>query len=225
MAPEDTDCESVNTDLGSVCQACYTSAVATQAERRTTTIKAILDAARRLFVARGFNDTSIDEIAEQAGVAKGAVYHHFASKEEIFLRVFEGMTADLAARIPAAARAGKDLLDSIGRGTLKYLITISSDEFRQVLLVDGPAVLGWQKWREIDQRYFGATMRDPIDPAVRAHVSDREIEMVGHLIAGAMTEAALVCATAENRQRAARELSAALVKMLAQFLRPGSGST
>jgi len=197
--------------------------VATQAERRAATIRAILDAARRLFVAHGFANTSIDAIAEQAGVAKGAVYHHFDSKEQIFHRVFEEMTGDLASRIPPAARAGKDLLDRIARGTLKYLATISSDEFRQVLLIDGPAVLGWQKWREIDQRYFGATMQGPIDPAVRARVSDREIEALGHLIAGAMTEAALVCATSENRQRTARDLSAALVRMLAQFVGPRAG--
>lgn len=197
--------------------------VATQAERRTATTQAILEAARRLFVTRGFTGTSIDDIGQQAGVAKGAVYHHFASKEEIFLRVFEEMTAELASRIPAAARKGKDLLDSIARGTLKYLTTISSDEFRQVLIIDGPAVLGWQKWRELDQRYFGMATRGPIDPTVKARVSDREIEALGHLIAGAMTEAALVCATSENRLRTARDLSAALVKMLAQFLGSGTG--
>ncbi len=95
--------------------------MASQAERRSTTTRAILDAARRLFTARGFEQTSVDDIAAQAGVAKGAVYHHFDSKELIFARVFEEMTAELAALIPRAALAGKDLLDSIRRGTLKYL--------------------------------------------------------------------------------------------------------
>src|SRR5271169_6571968 len=179
-----------------------------QAERRSTTTRAILDAARRRFTARGFEQTSVDDIAAQAGVAKGAVYHHFDSKELIFARVFEEMTAELAALIPPAALAGKDLLDSIRRGTLKYLTSISSDEFRQVLLIDGPRVLGWEHWRAIDARYFGGTMNTPLGRELAARTSAREIEALGHLIAGAISEAALVCAASDHRVRTAKDLSA-----------------
>ena len=129
--------------------------MATQAERRSTTIRAILDAARNLFVSRGFENTSVDEIAALAQVAKGAVYHHFASKELIFAQVFEEMTAQLRDAGAAGCRAGKDVLDSIRRGTLKYLTSIAGDKFRQVLLIDGPKVLGWEHWRAVDARYFG----------------------------------------------------------------------
>jgi AcrR family transcriptional regulator len=189
----------------------------TQAERRSTTIRAILDAARNLFISRGFEQTSVDEIAGRAQVAKGAVYHHFASKELIFAQVFEEMTAELAALVPPAARAGKDVLDSIRRGTLKYLTSISGDEFRQVLLIDGPKVLGWEHWRAIDARYFGGTMNTPVGAALASRASAREIEALGHLIAGAISEAALVCAASDHRVRAAKDLSAALQKMLAPF--------
>ena len=188
-----------------------------QAERRSTTIRAILQAARRLFTAHGFEQTSVDDIAAHAGVAKGAVYHHFASKELIFARVFEEMTAELAALVPAAARTGKDVLDSIGRGTLKYLTSISSDEFRQVLLIDGPRVLGWELWRAIDARYFAGTMNAPVAATLRRRASVREIEALGHLIAGALSEAALVCATSQHRARAAKDMSNALQRMLAPF--------
>jgi AcrR family transcriptional regulator len=188
-----------------------------QAERRSTTTRAILDAARGLFTARGFDRTSVDDIAAQAGVAKGAVYHHFASKELIFERVFEEMTAELATLVPAAARKGKDVLDSIGRGTLKYLTSISSDEFRQVQLIDGPRVLGWEQWRAIDARYFSGMTSAPVEARLRDHASAREIEAVGHLIAGALTEAALVCATSQHRVRVAKDLSGALQRMLAPF--------
>ena len=188
-----------------------------QAKRRSTTIRAILQAARRLFTANGFEQTSVDDIAAHAGVAKGAVYHHFASKELIFARVFEEMTAELAALVPAAARTGKDVLDSIGRGTLKYLTSISSDEFRQVLLIDGPRVLGWELWRAIDARYFAGTMNAPVAATLRRRASVREIEALGHLIAGALSEAALVCATSQHRARAAKDMSNALQRMLAPF--------
>jgi AcrR family transcriptional regulator len=188
-----------------------------QAKRRAATIDAIVSAAGELFTARGFAATSIDEIARGAGVAKGAVYHHFESKEQIFQRVFEQMTAALAAEVAASAAAGKGILDRFERGTLKYLTAIAGNKFRQVLLIDGPAVLGWEKWREIDARYFGGVMKAPMKRTPQA----REMAAIGHLIAGALSEAALVCATSDHRVRAARDFTSALIKMLAPLVQQG----
>jgi len=189
-----------------------------QAQRRATTIAAITRAAGELFAAHGFAATSIDDIARRAGVAKGAVYHHFESKEQIFARVFEQMTAALAAEVAATAAAGKSILDSFELGTLKYLTSISGDKCRQVLLIDGPAVLGWGKWREIDARHFGGTMQGPAKTTLRGRASLREIAAIRHLLAGAVAEAALVCATSDHRLRDARDLTSALRKMLTQFI-------
>lgn len=189
-----------------------------QTQRRAATIAAITRAAGELFAAHGFAATSIDDIARRAGVAKGAVYHHFESKEQIFARVFEQMTAALAAEVAATAAAGKSILDSFELGTLKYLISISGDKCRQVLLIDGPAVLGWGKWREIDARYFGGTMQGPAKTTLRGRASSREIAAIRHLLAGAVAEAALVCATSDHRLRDARDLTSALRKMLTQFI-------
>ena len=166
-----------------------------------------------MFATGGFDATSMDDIAEAAGVAKGAVYHHFESKEQIFQRVFEQMTGALAAEVAATAATGKSILDRFERGTLKYLTSIAGNKFRQVLLIDGPAVLGWEKWREIDARYFGGVMKAPMERTPHA----REIAAIGHLIAGAVSEAALVCATSDHRVRAARDFTSALLKMLAPF--------
>ena len=182
-----------------------------QAKRRAATIDSIVSAAGELFTARGFDATSIDDIASRAGVAKGAVYHHFESKEQIFQRVFEQMTGALAAEVAASAAAGKSILDRFERGTLKYLTAIAGNKFRQVLLIDGPAVLGWEKWREIDARYFGTVMKAPVKKTPQA----REMAAIGHLIAGALSEAALVCATSKHRVRDARDFTSALLKMLA----------
>jgi|HubBroStandDraft_1064217.scaffolds.fasta_scaffold06590_4 AcrR family transcriptional regulator len=188
-----------------------------QTQRRTATIASIIGAASELFTARGFAATSIDDIARRAGVAKGAVYHHFESKEQIFQRVFEQMTGSLVAEVATSAAAGKSTLDRFERGTLKYLTSIAGNKFRQVLLIDGPAVLGWEKWREIDARYFGGVMKAPTERTPHARVSAREMAATGHLIAGAVSEAALVCATSDHRVRAARDFTSALLKMLAPF--------
>src|SRR5258708_17147940 len=188
-----------------------------QAQRRAATIAAIISAASELFTARGFTATSIDDIASSAGVAKGAVYHHFESKEQIFQRVFEQMTGALAAEVAAAAAAGNSILDRFERGTLKYLTSIAGNKLRHGLLIDGPAVLGWEKWREIDTRYFGGVMKAPMERTPHAPVSAREKAAIGHLLAGAISEAALVCATSDHRVRAARDFTSALLKMLAPF--------
>jgi AcrR family transcriptional regulator len=87
-----------------------------QAQRRASTIAAIISAASELFTARGFAATSIDDIASRAGVAKGAVYHHFESKEQIFQRAFEQMTGALAAEVAATAAAGKSTLERFSGG-------------------------------------------------------------------------------------------------------------
>ena len=76
---------------------------------------------------------------------------------------------------------------------------------------------GWEKWREIDARYFGGAMQAPMDRKRQGRMSPRELEAIGHLIAGAISEAALVCATSANRARAARDFTSALLKMLAPF--------
>jgi AcrR family transcriptional regulator len=188
-----------------------------QAERRTATVAAIVAAATELFTARGFAAVSIDDIASRAGVAKGAVYHHFESKEKIFLRVFEQMTAALAAEVAASASAAKSILERFEHGTLKYLTSIAGGKFRQVLLIDGPAVLGWEKWREIDTRYFGGVTQAPVESTGRVRLSPRELAAIGHLLAGAVSEAALVCATSKHRVRDARDFTTALLRMLAPF--------
>lgn len=192
-----------------------------QAERRAATMRGIEDAARKLFAGRGFADTTIDDIAARAGVAKGAVYHHFSSKEEIFARVLESIQAELSsAQLPAASAKLRDPLDSIAAGVLRYLQAICEPEIKRILLIDGPAVIGWQKWRDIDMRYFGALTKAALANALGDKVRPREIEPLAHLLMGAIMEAALVCATAEHPKKLAKELSAGIRALLGGLVQP-----
>ena len=186
-----------------------------EAERTEATTKAIEAAARKLFATRGFAATSIDDIAARAGVAKGAVYHHFASKEELFARVLDAVQGELAAApVPAAARRISDPLDAIADGALRWLLAASEPERKRILLVDGPAVIGWQRWREIDAKYFGAGARAGVAAALGEGAPAREVDAAAHLLLGAVMEAALVCATADDPKRTARVYVAALRRML-----------
>jgi AcrR family transcriptional regulator len=189
--------------------------MASQADRRAATVGTILAEARRLFTERGFEATSIDDIAEAAGVAKGAVYHHFASKEAVFQRVLEDVQAEIAAApIPPEALAGRDPGEQIAAATLRYLLAASEPAVRRVLLIDGPAVIGWRRWREIDDRFFGAGARLAMTWLLGPDASDQEVDAMTHLMMGAVMEAALVCATADDPAKAARDLSSALGRML-----------
>ncbi|MGH6870283.1 MAG: TetR/AcrR family transcriptional regulator [Rhizomicrobium sp.] len=157
----------------------------------------------------------MDDVVAKAGVAKGAIYHHFASKEALFTRVLESIQEELAsAQVPAADRKLRDPLDQIAGGVLRYLLAATGPGRRRILLVDGPAVLGWRKWREIDDRHFGAAARMAVTAALGEGAAAAEIEAVTHLLLGAVMEAALVCATAKDPKKSAREQSAALRKML-----------
>lgn len=196
--------------------------MASQAERRAATQGAILASARRLFAERGFEATSIDEIAGAAGVAKGAVYHHFNSKEALFASVLEGVQAELAsAPVPEAARAARDPVEQIAGGVLRYLLAASQPPVRRILLIDGPAVIGWLRWREIDDRFFGAGVRAAMRRLVGEDAPPREVEALSHLLMGAVMEAALMCATADDPRGAARALSAGVRRMM-EGLRPAS---
>ncbi len=191
-----------------------------QSERREATIAAILKAARNLFSSRGFDATSIDDIAADAGVAKGAVYHHFDSKEEIFAQVLEGVQAELASQPPPPAILKmNDVLDQIAALVLRYLTDANEPGFRQILLIDGPVVLGWQKWREIDDRYFGAGTKAAIQSILGSSAAPARVEALAHLFMGAIMEACLACAKSQNPKKSARELSSALRLML-EGLRP-----
>jgi AcrR family transcriptional regulator len=186
-----------------------------QFDRSAATIADILAAARKLFASEGFDATSIDDIAAKAGVAKGAVYHHFDSKEEIFTRVLEDVQAEIAAMPPpAATRAMTDPLDQIAAETLRYLLAATEPSRKRILLIDGPAVIGWKKWREIDDRFFGAGAKMAMTHVLGAKTPRREIDAATHLMMGAVMEACLVCATAPDPKKSARELSAGLRRML-----------
>jgi AcrR family transcriptional regulator len=185
-----------------------------QQERREATIAAILKTARAAFGERGFAATTIDSIADDCGIAKGAVYHHFASKEALFTAVMESVQVDVArAPIPPQDARLTDPLDQIAAGVLRYLIATSEPEIRRILLIDGPAVVGWQKWREIDARIFAAAAKPAIGRALGS-ATVAQIDAVVHLVMGSVTEAALVCAASARPKAQARTFVAELRAML-----------
>jgi AcrR family transcriptional regulator len=196
-----------------------------QAERLEATRTAIVSAASDLFGRQGYTQATVDKIAAAAGVAKGAVYHHFSTKERLFETVFEATTASLAAHVAASVAAAADVWDALSIGTQAYFDACSAGATAQIILKDGPAVLGWERWREIDAAHFGRTI-----PAVLAAAMDQQliapqpIEPLARLLLGAVTEAAAACAASASPAQTGREHAAAfrsMIEGLRRSPRPG----
>jgi hypothetical protein len=99
-------------------------------------------------------------------------------------------------------------------GVLHYLNAATEPGIKQILLIDGPAVIGWRKWREIDDRHFGAGAKRAVAYVLGDKASEREVDAMTHLLMGMIMEASLICATAADAKKAARELTAAFRKMI-----------
>jgi AcrR family transcriptional regulator len=193
--------------------------MATQSERLATTRAAILKTARLLFGDRGFENTTIDDIAIAAGVAKGAIYHHFKTKEALFEAVFTQVSLELATDIARAARTEKDVLLAMAAGTQLYFAACAKKPIGQIILRDGPAVLGWDRWRKIDMEHFGGQIPHALSAAMEAGlVAKQPVEPLARLLLGAMTEAAVACAGRTDIAKAGAEYGRAF-KFLLEMLR------
>jgi AcrR family transcriptional regulator len=170
--------------------------LATQSERREKTRTAIVKAAKRIFGERGFAATTMDDIAGSARVAKGAVYHHFKTKEELFCAVFDQVSRELVTELDRIARAEKDVLAAMAAGTEGYFAACAKGATGQIILRDGPAVLGWERWREIDAKHFGGKFPRALAVAIETGLIARQpVEPLARLLLGAVTEAAVACST------------------------------
>ncbi|MFM9841487.1 MAG: TetR/AcrR family transcriptional regulator [Dongiaceae bacterium] len=170
-----------------------------QEDRSAATRTAIIAAAFETFGGEGYADVSVDRIAARAGVAKGAVYHHFSSKDAVFEAVLESVSSGILTEVLAAISAGKDFWDVLALGNRAFFVACSDPARSRILLHDGPAVLGWERWRRIDQRHFGGSLRKALSRAMDDGILVRkDVEVVSRVLLGAVTEAAISCTEADD---------------------------
>jgi len=183
--------------------------------RGEATRQALVTAARELFVTQGYFATGTEEIVARAGVGtRGALYHHFADKQALFRAVFEAVEEDLLARAAPAA-VPTDVWDALVAGLEGFLTAALEPEVQRIILVDGPAVLGWSEWRELEARYgigvIEAALVVAMDEGTIARQSPREL---AHLILAVLDEAALLVAHADDPVTARTNAGAALRQLL-----------
>jgi AcrR family transcriptional regulator len=186
-----------------------------KAEQSDTTRSALLASARRLFTERGYAATSTNEIVERAGVTRGALYHHFPAKYDLFRAVFEQLEAELADQVARAALAGSDALEQLRLGCRAFLDTCLDPAVQRIVIVEGPAVLGWETWHEIEERYGHGLVVAGVAAAVDAGLVERQpVEPLANVLFGALAQAGMVVARAADPGAARTEMEAAMDRLL-----------
>ncbi|HEY7323311.1 MAG TPA: TetR/AcrR family transcriptional regulator [Streptosporangiaceae bacterium] len=195
-------------------------------ERGQVTRAHIIDVAMRLFAAHGFDGTSIEAVLAESGVSRGSLYHHFAGKDVLFLAVLETVGARLAEQTAVALQDARDPVDVLRIGGVQWLRQASDPVVRQIMLIDAPAVLGWRRWREMDEQSTLGVIRSAIAySADQGAVDQRHVDVFAHIVLAAANETAMMIALASDSAAAAREAESALVEFLDRLLgAPGSGS-
>ena len=188
----------------------------TKAEQRDATTAALIAAARELFADRGYADVGTEEIVQHAGVTRGALYHHFKDgKEALFRAVLVQISAETVKQVAAAAASSPTPWEALERGCEAFLDACATPEVQRIVLTDGPAVLGWDVWRAIDTDYGLSVIERALQRASDAgELLPASTNAVAQVLAGALDEAAIVVAGADDPAAARAEMGTTVRRLL-----------
>src|SRR5690349_11549773 len=194
----------------------------TEVDRRARgdqTRRDLIDAGRVLFVEKGYFNTSIGDLVTASGVGtRGAFYHHFRDKAELFRAVFEEVERDLTLRSLASPPRGADAWERLTAGLHGFLESALEPEVQRVMLLDGPVVLGWQTLRSIEERNSIALINEMVREAIaEGAIEDQPVGELTHMLVAALEEASLLVAHAANPTRARRRAAKVLDRILLSF--------
>jgi AcrR family transcriptional regulator len=190
--------------------------VLSRADRAAATRARVIAIARRMFAANGFRNTTIEAVQAEGRLSRGALYHHFTSKEQLFEAVYELVEDETAEKLGAAARGAEDPLRA---GCAAWLELARDADTRQITLIDGPAVIGWDRWsRTEDRRGLGLLQRALTAEAQRGRLDPELVDPVAHIMLASLIELGLMISRAEDpveaQQRAERALDLLLGRLL-----------
>lgn len=186
-----------------------------KAEQYEHTRRILLDVATRLFAERGFAATGTEEVVRQAGVTRGALYYHFKDKQDLFRAVVEDLQVEVLGRVQQAAAAVADPWEGLRAGLHAFLDACMEAPVQRIVLADAPSVLGWAQWRELDAKYGFGLLRDVLTALMEAGLLDPQpVEPLAHMLLGALSEAGMVIASAEDTAAARKAVGDSLDRLL-----------
>jgi AcrR family transcriptional regulator len=184
-------------------------------ERGQATRQELVEAATRLFTERGYEDTSIEAVLRETGVSRGALYHHFAGKEALFEAVLEEVERRVAQSVMDSVAEVADPVEALYEGTRAWLELTSDPAVRRISLVDAPSVVGWEKWRGIDERHGFGLMKHALDALAEAgHVRPELVDVLAHMLLASFVEVALMIARADDPVAARKAGEEAIEELL-----------
>src|SRR5690348_17319679 len=192
--------------------------------RSEATRRQLVSAARALFGAHGYAGVGTEEIVRAAGVTRGALYHQFRDKADLFAAVAEEVEAEIAGRIAAGAAeaAADDPVGALRIGAQLFLDACAEPEVERIILLDAPAVLGWEAWRDLAGRYGLGLVQVALQTAMDAGaIVAQPVVPLAHVLVGALDECALYVAGAED-PAAAREQCVAIFDRILRSITAGS---
>jgi AcrR family transcriptional regulator len=186
-----------------------------RAEQAAGTRSELMRTARELFAERGYSGVGTEEIVARAGVTRGALYHHFVDKKDLFRAVHEELERDLVASIGDEIAGIEDPWELLVTAVRSFLDACTDPALIRIALIDAPVVLGWEEWREIDTRYGLGLVSFGLQNAMDRGLFRRAaVRPLAHLLVGSMTEAAMMIAHAPDHGAARREIEGPLLALL-----------
>jgi AcrR family transcriptional regulator len=194
-----------------------------QAGRSEATRTALVAAARRLFGERGYADVGTEEVVRAAGVTRGALYHHFGGKRDLLEAAYRQVEEELTQRVAEIVVGGgaESPTEAMRAGVAVFLDACTEPEVQRIVLLDAPAVLGWDRWREIAADYGLGLIEASLSAAIEAgEIPQQPVKPLAHLLMGALDEAAMLVARSEDPE-IREQVSQVLEQLLAGI---GTGS-
>jgi len=184
-------------------------------DRAAATRAELMRAARELFAERGYAEVGTEEIVRRARVTRGALYHHFEDKRDLFRAVFDETEREMMESIAKQTEDIADPWELIVTGTRAFLDACTDPALMRIALLDAPAVLGWAEWREIDAKYGLGLVSGALQHGMDAGVLRRaEVRPLAHLLLGALTEAAMMISGAKDPRAVRREVEGPVIALL-----------
>jgi len=181
-----------------------------------STKRALIDVAAALFTEDGYAGTSLDEIVAGARVTKGALYHHFSGKQALFEAVFEKVEAESTRAIRKAVRDNRDPWEKAMSGLRAFLDIVQEPGYRRVVIQEGPAILGYERFREQEERSTYGIVQEIVSSVLESYdLEPSMVETFSRIFFGAMSAAGAAVSSAEDTERASAEVEAAIAFILA----------
>jgi len=174
-------------------------------ERGQATRVHLIEVATRLFAAQGYDGTSIEAVLAESGVSRGSLYHHFPGKEALFLAVFEALGDRLGADMTAAIQDAANPIEMLRTACAAWIRQAGNPVVQQIMLIDAQAVLGWQRWRELDEPALGMIRHALGYAAEQGAVDPRHVDVFAHIVMATLNEVAMMITLADD---SAAELTA-----------------